>query len=55
MCWHVGIVDSADWKTVNVLNQNMGTWTWKWKSDVFCISKFDYVKPKCLWVFRFKK
>lgn len=55
MCWHVWIVDSADLNSINILNQNMWTWTWKADSDKFKLSKFDYLKPKCLWVYRLKK
>ena len=55
MCGHVWIVDSADWKIVNVLNQNMFSGNGNNVKDWFSINSFDYINPKCLWVFRFKK
>ena len=54
--WHVWIVDVwTTVKTLKVLNQNMKTWTWHWKWDEFSISTFNYLKPKCLWVYRCTK
>lgn len=51
---HVWIVDELTTvKNLFVLNQNMWTWTGHGKWDWFRISKFDYISPKCLGVYRF--
>jgi hypothetical protein len=55
--WHVAIV----WEWTNkfklvVLEQNNGNWNgdWKWK-NVIRENTTDYINPKCLWWFIYKK
>jgi len=54
--WHTGIVDTgSDMYTCYLLNQNAGNWDWKWQDDTFRVTKFNYINPKFLWVFRYIK
>lgn len=51
--WHVWVVESADVKTVVVLDQNWWVWKWNWIAwDEIQLRKFNYIRPRCLWRIR---
>jgi len=54
--WHVAVV--SEWSTnikLNVIEQNAWMWKGKWLwSDVIRLHTYNYLNPKCLWVFRLK-
>lgn len=53
--WHVSIVLEATTDYITVLEQNVGSWDWKWIDDCVKISKISYDEIAWWYIFKNQK